>query len=136
MADTVTTTVASDTGIRYDAVFTNISDGTGETNVVKIRLSDLRFIGTDEPPSAMDVEYIEATVNGFDSVSLAWDRAPAPKVFAVLPGGNSTTLKFKRYLPDPDRHQQGSTGDILLTTNGTETAQDSYVIRFRGRLRK
>lgn len=135
MADTVTTNVSSNTGIRYDAVFTNISDGTGESNVRKVRLSDLQFIGTENPPSAIDIEYIEANVNGFDSISLSWDRAPSPDVFAVLPAGQ-TTLRFKRYLPDPNRNQQGTTGDILLTTNGSATSQDSYVIRIRGRLRK
>ena len=135
MVDTVTTRISSNTGIRYEAVFTNISDGTGEANVRKIRLADLRYIGTDDPPSAIDIESIDATVNGFDSVSLAWDRAPVPDVFAVLPPGR-TKLKFTWYLPDRKRDQQETTGDVLLTTNGSATSTDTYVIRIRGRLRK
>lgn len=135
MVDTVKTHVVSDTGIRYEAVFTNISDGTGESNVVKIRLADLTYIGTDVSPSAIDIEAIDGSVNGFDSVSLAWDRAPSPDVFVVLPPGN-TELRFSQYLPDLLRGQAGTTGDVVLTTNGSATSQDSYVIRIRGRLRK
>ena len=135
MVDSVTTQVISNNGLRYEVIFTNVSDGTGESSVRKVDLSNLKYIGTDHPPSALDVEHIEANIDGFESVTLAWDRNPSDIKIAVLPKGQ-TLLYFNRYLPDPQRKQQGSTGDIILTTNGSATSQDAYVIKVRFRLRK
>lgn len=147
MVDAVRTQVITDTGIRYEVLLTNVSDGTGESYVRKVDLSDLTYIGTDQPPSSLDVESVHATVRGFSNVTLYWDRAPDPKVLCVCPSGH-TELTFKppSILKDVDRGQQGSTGDILLTTGAYDTdgnflmidatATSTYVIKIRFRLRK
>lgn len=132
MADAVSTVVMSDTGLRYDVILTNVCDGTGETLVKKIDLTDISSINDpDIHPKSLALEKVEASVNGFDSVSLFWDRDPSNLTMVVLPQGN-TEMCLHQYLNDP-KHGQTGTGDILLTTNaaGGLSAQESYTIHLR-----
>lgn len=128
MADAVTTIVYSDTGIRYRARFTNVSDGTGESAVRKVDLTDISAPeNSAKHPKSLSIEKVEATVSGFDSVSILWDRDPTNVIAVTLPAGHSDLCFKKSRLKDP-KHGQAGTGDILLTTNGSATSQDSYVI--------
>ncbi len=58
--------------------FAGISDGTGETEVTKVRLTDLlKHDGTT--PTRTTIEKITATITGM-TVLLAWDRAPDAEI--------------------------------------------------------
>ena len=129
MADTVTTRVLSNTGIRYDVVLSCVSDGTGESAVKKIDLTDIEMPG--QPglnPSSLALEKVEANINGFTSVTLLWDRDPSNEVIVDLPAGQ-TELCLKSRMID-QKHGQASTGDILLTSTGASSG-DSYIIHLR-----
>lgn len=132
MADAVTTTVLTNNTLRYDILLTNISDSTGESAVKKVDLSTL-LSADGVAPLTLAVERIEYTVSGFDSVTLLWDHAVTDTKIIVLPQGHNTFEFCPTYLKDPAPRTDtnSDTGDILLTTNGTATAQDSYVIHIR-----
>lgn len=131
MADTVTTNVIYQDTKQYVVHLTGLSDGTGETNVVKVDKSTLTDINGVEP-AALDIERVDYTVTGFTSVKISWDHATdSPGL--LLTGSN--TLDFtglgSRYgaekilrdairtggLKDPKTGD--STGDVFLTSSAT-----------------
>jgi hypothetical protein len=116
MADTVSTVLAWNGAQRgeYVSRFTNRSDGTGESAVVKIDASTLAN-AAGVAPSKIQIDRIEYAVSGFAHVLLQWDRT-SDVTIAVLPVG-SGIMDFSWFggFNDPGT---GDTGDVLLTTNG------------------
>jgi len=115
MADTVDSLVQFSGTRKYVIRLTNISDGTGESGVIKVDISTLTN-GKGIAPTALNVESIQWSIQGFSSVRLHWDHTTDDEI-AVLGAGNG----FKDYtqagaLKDP--RSTGGTGDILLTTAG------------------
>lgn len=115
MADTVDTNVVFSGTRRYIVRLTNISDGTGESGVVKVDKSTLVNSNGVEP-QALNVESIQSNIQGFSSVRLFWDHTTDDEI-DVLPAGSM----FRDYsqggvLKDP--RSTGGTGDIILTTAG------------------
>jgi len=134
MVDTVNTEVLFSGGNKYIVRFTNLSDGTGETNVVKVDRSEL--IGPDGvAPGKIVIEEIQYDVQGFDGVVLEWHLAATPdEPLAILNGqGIKEYKRFGGLVPDT----VGATvdGDIKFTTNGTEAAGDTYDILLVCRLK-
>jgi hypothetical protein len=130
MADTVTSNVIYQDAKQYVVHLTSLSDGTGETNVVKVDKSTLTAVGGAEP-TALDIERVDYTITGFTSVKITWDHATdSPGL--LLTGANSLdfTGLGSRYgaahilrdaqrtpgLQDPKTAD--STGDLLLTSAG------------------
>lgn len=133
---TIVKHVISNTFIRYRVYLGAIFDSsTGETLVEKIDLQDLTVNMDGLHPKSLALESCEATINGLDSVTIYWDRNPSAEPMIILPQGRSE-LKFDKYLEDPKSDQTLSTGNILLSTNGTVTAQDSYSIYLSFTLRR
>lgn len=123
MADTVDVNVVFQGTRRYAIRLTNISDGTGESNEVKLDISTL--IG----PRGREVTYtiieeIEWNVQGFTYVLLEWDHTVDDEI-DVLSGAGYKTYIAQGGLKDPQ--SSGGTGDILLTT-GTGAAGSTYDI--------
>ena len=131
MADTVTSNVIYQDDKQYVVHLTGLSDGTGETNVVKVDKSTLTAVGGAEP-TALDIERVDYTITGFTSVKISWDHvADSPGL--LLTGSNSLdfTGLGNRYgnhgilrdavrtsgLKDPKTAD--STGDVLLTSSAT-----------------
>lgn len=120
MADAVTTNVVSDSDTRYAVHLTNISDGTGESAVVKVDKSALTAEDAAEPAS-LDIEEVRWNIQGFTSVRLLWDHT-TDDVALVLTGNGYEDFRgqpsnvAKKGLADP--RSAGGTGDILLTTAG------------------
>jgi hypothetical protein len=128
MADTVSThTVFAGTRRRvYN--FLNVSDGTGETAVVKVDKSTL--VGPDgTEPTDLVVEMIEWVCDGM-RVDLFWDHTSDVKI-ATLAGSSYIDFTEKGGLQDTG---SGETGDIILTTTGP-AAGDSYNITLHLRLK-
>ena len=132
MADTVTTNVIYEDAKQYVVHLTSLSDGTGESNVVKVDKDTIAVAVGGAEPTALDIERVDYTVTGFTSVKISWDHAvDSPGL--LLTGSN--TLDFTglgtRYgnagilrdslrtsgLKDPKTAD--STGDILLTSSAT-----------------
>lgn len=120
MADAVTTNVVSDSDARYAVHLTNISDGTGESAVIKVDKSTLLAEDGAEPAS-LDIEEVRWNIQGFTSVRLLWDHT-TDDVALVLTGNGYEDFRgqpdnaAKKGLADP--RSSGGTGDILLTTAG------------------
>ena len=121
MADAVTSKVILNSPKRHIVVLTNVSDGTGESNVVKVDKSTLTGPNGLEP-SKLRVDKIEYSVFGM-SVTLSFDRTSDIKI-AVLQGDGCLDFTEAGGLIDSTT---GDTGDILLTTTG-HTSGDTYTI--------
>lgn len=115
MADAVNVTALTPPGPRQYAVrMTNISDGTGESAVVKIDISTL-VTASGAPPTSTGIKEIQWSMQGFTSVRLYWDHT-TDDVIDVLTGNGYRDYAAIGPLVDPK--SAGGTGDILLTTAG------------------
>lgn len=115
---------------------TGVSDGTGETDVVKLRLSDLRTPNSNVPKRTA-IELIDYQVYG-QTVTLEWDRRPHETI-AVLnaaTGADSGRRSYQKTggLVDPGGLTGDATGNILLTTTNADSG-DSYDITLVVRLK-
>jgi hypothetical protein len=133
MADAVATRVIEQTATHYIAHFTNISDGTGESAVVKVDKSALTNATDGAEAGSLDIEKVVWCCDGMQ-VRILWDHT-ADDLALALSGSGSLDFKGDRNtipgksnmggLKDP--RSTGGTGDILFTTNG-HTAGDTYNI--------
>ncbi len=99
---------------------TGISDGTGESEVTKVDISELRC-SNGAVPTRTAVKVLEWDIKDIDSIHLEWDRAPR-KTIQVLNGQGKRSARVVDASMAGDR-----TGDILLTSNGA-AAGGSYLI--------
>jgi len=88
------------------------SDGTGENQVVKIDLDDLKTVDGNVP-SRTAVEYLKWNISGTSCV-LEWDRAPREEIATLTTGQDEMFWPAGGYV-DPGGDDR--TGDILLTTS-------------------
>ena len=117
MADVVTTNVVFKGSRKYAVQLTCVSDGTGETDVVKVDISTLTTVmGT--PCTRTAIEEIVWDVQGFTYVKLAWDHT-TDQTAQLLSGRGYVNYAHLGYLFDPAT--AGGTGDILLTSVGAES---------------
>ncbi len=126
MADSVTTNKIYSSDKWEEWEFLNLSDGTGETDVVKVDMSTLT---TYEGASVnmLSIYEIMWNVKGFNSVKVSFDGAPSDDAL-MLSGEGYRNYYSKGGYVDPT---SGSpTGDILFTTNGG-TAGSVYNVTMR-----
>lgn len=124
MADAVTSQIIFDGTKRAIMKFTNISDGTGETGVVKVDVSALNsYDGT--PCSGVSIERIEAVTIGM-GVDILWD-ATTDVLCMTLGADQFFTFDFTRFSGITNNAGAGKNGDVLFTTVGA-TAGDKYTI--------
>jgi hypothetical protein len=115
MADTVDSKVVFSGQRRRAVRLTNVSDGTGESAVVKVDVSAIT--GPDGSATTYTVvEEIQYAIQGFTSVRLLWDATTDDEI-AMLPSG-SGYLNYKEIGGLVDPKSSGTVGDILLTTAG------------------
>lgn len=123
MADTVTTQTVFD-GERVAVMkFTNISDGTGETAVLKVDVSALTPSAFSKVCDGVTLERIHCSINGM-SVAILWDATADLPAFIAAPG--VYTFDFTK-LQLPNNTGAGKTGDVLFTTIGA-SAGDTYTL--------
>lgn len=115
MADLVQARYIFDGRRRKLLHLTNVSDGTGESAVVKADISAL-FIQGSIVPAYSVVDMIDYNIQGMTSVRLHWDHT-TDDLIALLPEG-SGCIDFAAYGGKVDPRSTGGTGDILLTTAG------------------
>ncbi len=133
MADAVTSQTLYDDGGHVVLHLTNVSDGTGESAVIKADASALRGGGSTTLYALEAIAW--ATVGmGFN---LLWDATTDVLFFTT---GNASSMGFIDYVNGNNKGPgtgagrtgitnnagAGVTGDILLTTAG-HSAGDSYV---------
>lgn len=118
MVDTVTSDVVFRDNTRYVLHLTNISDGTGESAVIKADKSALTILG-ESPAVAvghMALERVHGFVYGFTYVQLLWDHTTDDTAIVLGPG--NFDLDFRDYGGRHDPQSAGGAGDLLLTTVG------------------
>lgn len=119
MADAVTTQTIVD-GARNTVIkLTNVSDGTGESAVLKADVSAL--LGA---PSLVGIESVTYDIQGM-TVTLLWDADT--DVTALVLGPGIGALDFAWFGGVPNNGGAGVTGDIKLTTTG-HSSGDTYTI--------
>ncbi len=118
MADAVTAVTLKDGSKYVVRKLTNISDGTGESAVVKIDVSTLSPAATK-----LTIEEIWYDFYGMGA-KLLFDANTDDLAIALQLSGH-LDLRSIGGIPDPQ--STGYTGDLLLTTFG-HTAGDSYSI--------
>uniref|UniRef100_A0A6M3JW67 Putative structural protein n=1 Tax=viral metagenome TaxID=1070528 RepID=A0A6M3JW67_9ZZZZ len=110
---------------------TGISDGTGESEVVKLDISELRAV-SGAAPYRTTIERLEWDVAGIDNIHLQWDRNPKETI-VVLSGRGKRDYRPEGGLVDPGETGD-ATGDILLTSNSAAPG-GSYNILMTVRLK-
>jgi hypothetical protein len=124
MADAVATQILVDDTRRAVFKFTNVSDGTGETGVVKIDVSALTpYQGS--ACTSVAVQTVDAITSGM-GVNMLWD-ATTDVLCLTLGENDFVSFNFSRFGGLTNNAGSGSTGDLLFTTVGA-TAGDRYTI--------
>jgi hypothetical protein len=116
MADTVTSNVmfSATNARRYIVHLTCISDGTGETNVVKIDKSTLTN-GSGVEPTSLKIASIRWNIQGMSYVKLSTDRT-TDQTLMVLSGNGYDNFEAFGHLKEAST--TGDTGDLLLSSVG------------------
>lgn len=115
MADSVTVSTLYTKGQEFIQHLTNASDATGEAAVIKLNMSDLAVDG--DAVTSITVISIEFIVSGMNHVKLAWD-ATTDDTIALLSGSGIIDFTPKG---NRDPQTSGTTGDVVLTTDGAVT---------------
>lgn len=125
MADAVTSQTILDGERLFIAKFTNFSDGTGETGVIKIDVSTLNPNSFGLACNGVKLNKIYGTTHGME-VQILWDATT--DVFAwQIPQNSNYLMDFSSFGGIPNNAGAGKTGDVLFTTRDA-TAGDMYTI--------
>lgn len=109
MVDTVSSQTIENGSRNLIMKFTNVSDGTGETDVVKVDVSALGISTT-----SLKVRRIKYNINR-GAVLIEWD-ATTDDPIAYLTGYGTLDMTNTQGFFNPN--SAGNTGDILFTTSG------------------
>ena len=124
MADAVTSQIIFD-GTRTAVMkFTNISDGTGESAVLKVDVSALTgFQG--QTCTGVNIVTLDAMTVGM-GVDILWD-ATTDVICYTIGADQFVSFDFARFGGITNNAGSGKTGDLMFTTVGA-TAGDRYTI--------
>ena len=130
MADIVSIqTVADTAGVKFVVKMTNISDGTGESNVKKIDASETTFMTEDGTKKVSKIWYSVNTVNTHSAVELVWDGATQST--ALVLGGNGF-WNLRDNGNEILNNATTPTGDVMLNTkNFTKGDNYTIIVEFR-----
>jgi hypothetical protein len=124
MADAVATQILFQGDKQVIMKFTNASDGTGETNVIKVNVATLTT-SQGRPCVAVQIDKIYGLTHGM-SVRLLWE-ATANVITLTFPQNAAQTLDFNEFGGLENNAGAGKTGNILFTTLDA-SAGDTYTI--------
>ena len=117
---------SSDLGERlFIGKFTNISDGTGETGVIKIDVSALSSNAAGNACNGVKINKIWAQTQGM-SVDILWD-ATTDVLCETIPENQFYLMDYSSFGGLPNNAGSGVTGDVLFTTVGAASG-DRYTI--------
>lgn len=130
MADIVTSQILTDTsGVKFVVKLTNISDGTGETDVIKVDASNTTFMTTDGNRKIAKVWFSINTASTKSAVELKW--AGATNATALLLSGQGF-FDLRTAGDEIPNNATTPTGDVLLSTRNFANGDNySLVIEFR-----
>jgi hypothetical protein len=114
MADVVASQTLLDGERLFIGKFTNISDGTGETAVVKINPSTLSVNAYGRACNGVKINKIWATTHGME-VRILWDATT--DVFAwMIPQNTNYLMDFSSFGGLQNNGGTGVNGNVLFTT--------------------
>lgn len=120
MADAVASQTLVDGPRNVVMKFTNVSDGTGESAVLKVDVS-----GLSGAPTRVRIDRIHYATSGM-GVRILWDATTDVDVFLIGPD-QTGCMDFTGFGGLVNNAGTGVTGDIMLTTVG-HTSGDVYSI--------
>ena len=125
MADAVATQTLFDGERMAIMKFTNLSDGTGESKVLKVDVSTLTSSASGKACDGVTITKIHASTHGLE-VQIYWDATT--DVFCWCVPQNSTyTMDFEKFGGLTNNAGAGVTGDVLFST-ADASAGDFYTI--------
>ena len=125
MADTVTSQTIQDGQRKAVLKFTNVSDGTGEANVVKVDVSALQANANGDACTSVTIQRIYWAGRGM-GVNLFFD-ATANVLITGLPADSTGDEYYDNFTGIPNNAGSGKTGDVLFSTVG-HSSGDTYSI--------
>jgi|TARA_R100000479_G_C6386536_1_gene203197 hypothetical protein len=128
VADAVNVTTIEDGERQLVVQLTNLSDSTGESKVTKIDVSALNSNAVGASCNEVRIQEIWAQVHGFDGVQLWYD---ADTDVVAFNAGVGWTHQDYSNVGGLKMYGTNATGDILLSTLGTEASGDAYEIVIR-----
>jgi hypothetical protein len=129
MADTVSSQTILDGERLFIGKFTCISDGTGETAVVKIDVSTLTRNAFGFACNGIKINKIWGANHGLN-IRILFD-ATADTFAWMIPQNSNYLMDFSSFGGIPSNAGAGVTGDVLFTTTDA-TAGDSYAVVIEG----
>lgn len=125
MADAVSSQTILDGERLFIGKFTNLSDGTGESAVVKIDVSTLSRNANGNACNGVKINKIWSTTHGMQ-VRILFDATT--DTFAwIIPQNSNYLMDFSTFGGLPSNAGAGVTGDVSFTTQDA-TAGDSYAV--------
>jgi hypothetical protein len=125
MADAVASQTLLDGERLFIAKFTNISDGTGETGVVKIDVSTLNPNAFNLACNGVKINKIWSTTHGME-VRILWDASTDVLAWMIQQNTNYL-MDFSSFGGLQNNGGAGVTGDVLFTTSDASSG-DMYTI--------
>ena len=125
MADTVTTQIIQDGERNCIMKFTNVSDGTGESAVVKVDVSALQSNPSGIACSEVRLVRVSHAIVGM-SVQMFFNASTNVLLMELAESSNGH-MDFQDFGGIPNNAGSGKDGDILFTTKD-HTSGDTYSI--------
>jgi hypothetical protein len=125
MADAVASQTLFDGERKAIMKFTNTSDGTGETNVVKVNPASLSPSNAGGACDRVTITKITALTHGME-VQMKW-KASTPVVIETIPQNNSYQQDFEKIGGLTNNAGTGVDGAITFTTLDA-SAGDTYTV--------
>ena len=124
MADAVTTQTIFEGDKTLVMKFTNISDGTGESGVIKVDVATLTAY-QGQPCVAVQIDKVYAMTHGME-VRLYW-AATSPQLIMTIPQNVMNTHNYDEFGGIDNNAGAGKTGNITFTTADASNG-DMYTI--------
>ena len=125
MADAVATQILFDGERMAIMKFTDISDGTGETKVLKVDVSALTPNASGKACDGVTIVKIHALTHGLE-VDMYWDATTDVFILSV-PQNTMYSMDLTQFGGLWNDAGAGKTGDVLFSTRDA-TAGDNYTI--------
>ena len=125
MADAVATQTLFDGERLAIMKFTDISDGTGETAVLKVDVSTLNASSFGKTCDGVTIVKIHAFTHGME-IDMLWD-ATTDVLIATIPQNTMYSMDLTQFGGFWNNAGAGKTGDIMFTTRDA-SAGDTYAI--------
>ena len=125
MADSPTSQTLVDNQMTAVMLFTNVSDGTGESLVTKVNVANLAVNALGQACTGVSVQKIHTACHGME-FRLFWD-ATTDVIFFASAQNNQFTFDFTSFGGLRNNSGAGKTGNILLSTFD-QSLGDTYTL--------